>query len=457
MVRVISQETYDEVVQQNISEFEMTPEEAIVDAIKEFEAQGIDLSNIIKDMVIDDGSDILSCLDKLHACISEKDNDSTHLQLEKLKNEFDKDIARRIYAAKHNAYSILINVIKEFKDDELLVKLALKTITSLMTGHPDLLDEKGISLQVEILNTINDAETLQCLLIWIKTCCIKHEINRQNIFTSNIVEKLIKILINENVTGSEVKSVCSVLRVLVLDDDVRHEFGKAHEHATSIAKSSLNILTGLLSRFKLDRSITGDIMLTLATLLVRNEFCEVVDNAGGLKFLLDVMIDHPDVEKLNVQSLKLMKALAGNDNVKARIVTAGSAPLIVSAISRLKNSQSVVIAGLACISALSLRSPSNAGVFFDCGAPVVIIDAMKAYPESLSVQQQGSWAIRNMSVRNTTEAKEFIELGVESVLSNAVDTHGEILENDIKAALRDLGLKVNLKEIWTGKGNLMKN
>lgn len=82
---------------------------------------------------------------------------------------------------------------------------------------------------------------------------------------------------------------------------------------------------------------------------------------------------------------------------------------------------------------------------------------MKAYPESLSVQQQGSWAIRNMSVRNTTEAKEFIELGVESVLSNAVDTHGEILENDIKAALRDLGLKVNLKEIWTGKGNLMKN
>lgn len=92
----------------------------------------------------------------------------------------------------------------------------------------------------------------------------------------------------------------------------------------------------LYSGFKLDRSITGDIMLTLATLLVRNEFCEVVDNAGGLKFLLDVMIDHPDVEKLNVQSLKLMKALAGNDNVKARIVTAGSAPLIVSAISRLK-------------------------------------------------------------------------------------------------------------------------
>lgn len=115
----------------------------------------------------------------------------------------------------------------------------------------------------------------------------------------------------------------------------------------------------------------------------------------------------------------------------------------------------MVSAGLACISALSLRSPSNAGVFFDCGAPLVIIDAMKAYPKSANVQQQGSWAIRNMSIRNAMEAKEFIAHGVEDILKAAVDTHGERLENDVKAALRDLGLKVDLKERWTGKGKTL--
>ena len=39
MVRVISQETYDETVKENIAEFSMTPEEAIQDAIEQFNAQ----------------------------------------------------------------------------------------------------------------------------------------------------------------------------------------------------------------------------------------------------------------------------------------------------------------------------------------------------------------------------------------------------------------------------------
>lgn len=39
MVRIISQKTYDDVVRENIDEFGMTVEEAIEDAIKQFEAQ----------------------------------------------------------------------------------------------------------------------------------------------------------------------------------------------------------------------------------------------------------------------------------------------------------------------------------------------------------------------------------------------------------------------------------
>lgn len=42
----ITQETFDEVVQENIDEFEMTREEAVQDALQQFSKQGIDLSNI---------------------------------------------------------------------------------------------------------------------------------------------------------------------------------------------------------------------------------------------------------------------------------------------------------------------------------------------------------------------------------------------------------------------------
>ena len=105
-----------------------------------------------------------------------------------------------------------------------------------------------------------------------------------------------------------------------------------------------------------------------------------------------------------------------------------------------QESECVVTAGLACISALTLRCPSNAGVFYDCGAPLII-----------------AWAIRNMSVRNKAECSEFITHGVEDVLTSALQQHGSKLESDIKAALRDLGLKVELKEEWTGKGTSLNN
>lgn len=82
---------------------------------------------------------------------------------------------------------------------------------------------------------------------------------------------------------------------------------------------------------------------------------------------------------------------------------------------------------------------------------------MKAYPKSISVLKQAAWAVRNMSVRNKAECNEFIAHGIEDVLGNALQQHGPKIESDVKAALRDLGLKVELKERWTGKGGSLNH
>ncbi|XP_060822387.1 armadillo repeat-containing protein 6 homolog [Bombus pascuorum] len=458
MVRVITQETYDEVVNENMEQFSMTPKEAIEDAVKQFEAQGVDLSNIIKDLILNDDSElIVSSLNQINNAIEDQNYENVHHTLDKLRNELDKDIARRIYAGKKGAYNTLIKLMKACLSNATIIKSALKAITSLMNGNPDLLNDEGIALQIQILDRYPDISTLQLLLRWIRECCIKHELNRQGIFNADIFNKLKKILIRDDTSGPELRDACAVIRALVLDDDIRHEYGKAHEHASVIAKGALNVLTGLLPRYKKDKGVVGDLIITLAALIVRNEFCQEVEDAGGLKFVIDVMIDHPDSEKLNWQALKLLKALAGNDDVKSHIITSGCGPLIVSAISRMRESECVVTAGLACISALTLRCPSNAGVFYDCGAPLVIVDAMKAYPKSVTLLKQAAWAIRNMSVRNKAECSEFITHGIEDVLTSALKLHGSKIESDVKAALRDLGLKVELKERWTGKGVSMNN
>jgi S-adenosylmethionine:tRNA-ribosyltransferase-isomerase (queuine synthetase) len=42
----ITQETFDEVVKENVEEFEMDEKEAIAEAVKQFESQGVSLANV---------------------------------------------------------------------------------------------------------------------------------------------------------------------------------------------------------------------------------------------------------------------------------------------------------------------------------------------------------------------------------------------------------------------------
>lgn len=50
----------------------------------------------------------------------------------------------------------------------------------------------------------------------------------------------------DHVCGQVLKETCSLFRHLILDDDVRIEFSKAHEHARTIAADVLIELTQLL-------------------------------------------------------------------------------------------------------------------------------------------------------------------------------------------------------------------
>lgn len=88
--------------------------------------------------------------------------------------------------------------------------------------------------------------------------------------------------------------------------------------------------------------------------------------------------------------------------------------------------------------------------------PEVIVQLMKLYPESTEVQKSASWAIRNMVSRSRYQNKKFLELGVEDILQTNLRKFVKF-EFDMKAALRDLGCNVNLKEEWTGKGGMLNS
>jgi hypothetical protein len=83
--------------------------------------------------------------------------------------------------------------------------------------------------------------------------------NRQNIFKSGILDHFKLQLSTKETSITVIKGICIVLRSLVLDDDIRHEYGKASERATIIARQTLCTLTKLLSstiNFKISISNT---------------------------------------------------------------------------------------------------------------------------------------------------------------------------------------------------------
>ncbi|KAL1513146.1 hypothetical protein ABEB36_002601 [Hypothenemus hampei] len=405
-------------------------------------------------MSSEENEGITEIVQKLERLQKSKSQDATiNDTLELLKAECDKGIAQRVAAGKADAYYVLLNIYETFNEKTVQTN-TLKTLIALMTMQPDLLDARGVEFIINNLKDQNQDPQLQRLILkWTKECCVAHEMNRQKIFDAHIVD-IIKGFLTENTPNEVIREALSVSRALVLDDDIRVEFGKAHEHARVIASETLCAIMSLLSKFKSEEQINIDILLTLTALMVRSEFCKKVDDAGGLELLKSVMETFANSDKIIKNSFKLIKALAGNDECKAHMFTKGFASVMANSLLSSMKSAPAVTAGLAAVAAVTLRNPENANALYQANIADIIVDAMKYYSKEKSVQKAASWAIRNMVSRNKHQSAKFLELGVEELLMEDLKKFKDI-EYDVKAALRDLGCNVTLKEEWTGKGGAL--
>lgn len=285
-------------------------------------------------------------------------------------------------------------------------------------------------------------------LKWVQKACLLHEMNRQLIVNEDILVKHLKPLLSRD-EKEIIRNVCTCFRYLILDDDIRVEFGKAHDHARLIASECLVQLTNLMTKFKDDGDLLAELMLTIAAITVRNEFCQTIADAGGVTLIMDAMVEFPDSARVVRESFKLLKALAGNDAVKAEIIKRGAAAILESSLNRHKADETIAKSGLVCISTLALRVQENATALFEAGVAETIIETMKIHVKSKLVQRNGAWAIRNMVSRSKEQCEAWLALGAEDVLQEARTNFPQI-DQDLKSALRDLGAKVHLQEEWKG-------
>uniref|UniRef100_A0A8C4SUW2 Armadillo repeat containing 6 n=1 Tax=Erpetoichthys calabaricus TaxID=27687 RepID=A0A8C4SUW2_ERPCA len=455
----ITQETFDAAVRENIIDFEMEPEEALREAIEQFESQGVDLHNIVKTVVKNSyendeerqSHQVLEALETLQKSTESSLVDQMADSLATFTEQCKLDFANRYLAAQKGAYSVILSICNLWQGEKLLC--ALTALSALTEGQPDLLDSEGKELLISLLQDKREelAQTLVVVRI-VRHCCVKHEQNRQDLVKDGILSLLTKV-IKQNLEETElVKEACAALRVMTFDDDVRVPFGHAHEHARMIVieHNGLKVITDAAKAHMENLGVLSELCATLSRLAVRNEYCQDIVDLGGLNLMLNLLAGSLDNQELVKQVLNALRAIAGNDDVKDAISASGGIQITILALNRHVGSSQVCEQGCAALSMLALRKPENCRIIMENGGVPVVLQAMKAHPNETNLQKQACMVLRNLVSRTRDFSSAILDLGGETLINQAMVTHRDC-EDAAKAALRDLGCKVELRELWTGK------
>ncbi|KAB5535790.1 hypothetical protein PHYPO_G00121990 [Pangasianodon hypophthalmus] len=464
--RRITQETFDSAVRENIEEFDMEESEALKEAIEQFESQGVDLSNIVKavpkasseETTDDQTHEVLQALQSLKSAL-ESSSTSVLESLKLFTEQCSLGFAQRYLAAQKDAYPTLLSCCQSAGEDNEVLSATLAALSALTDGQPDLLDAEGQGFLIDTLRSHQEDPALICLGVrTVRHCCLKHEQNRQDLVKAGVLNLLTSAITQHVARPEVVKEACIALRVITFDDDVRVPFGHAHEHAKMIVleHNGLKVIVDAAKAHPENIPVLSELCATLSRLAVRNEFCQDIVDLGGLKFMMTLLADSLDCQDLVKQVLSALRAIAGNDDVKDAIVNAGGTELIVMAVNRHMSNAQVCEQGCAALCVLALRKPNNCKVIMESGGALAALQAMKTHPEEVNVQKQSCMLLRNLVSRTRDFSQPILEMGAEALIGQALASHRDC--SDVaRAALRDLGCQVELRELWTGKKGSLTN
>jgi len=462
-VKVITQETFDQVVKENIDDFDMEADEALKDAIEQFEKQEVSLKMIMKSVPEQNGKHlVIYLINHLSNLIKIENPSESEIKdvLEKLQVEFDKDISYRYQASKlTDVGSLVYKTVVLNKENQPMFIICLKTFTSLLNGQPDLINFEGIEFLITALKRCENLEVGQLILKLITLSCTSHEGNRSALVKCDGIEAILQCCEKHKESCELIRQACSALRTLTLDDDVRVQFGNAHENTKKIVNTyhGLERIFVFIKEHERDVGLASEVCLTLGKLLVRNEFCQQVVDLGALDVVIRLLHTHMSSPSLVRQCFVLIKAMSGNDDVKRAVCKSQAIDLMMLALNEHKDSPAVCESVFAAVTTVSLRNPDHCDVIMSKGFAPLVISAMEFHKNHPGVQKQACMAIRNMVVRTRNHKKPFIDFNIESLIHKARSKHGQYLDAESKAALRDLDLEVDLKTPWRNEKGSIAN
>jgi hypothetical protein len=253
----VSQDYFDQIVNENVTKFGMSEQEAIDDAINQLKSQGCELVNICKFTQAEQKEllEAMQSLNSLKSLNSEDDVNKSIGYLKIMKKKFEKDVSFRCLASKVqppevNATQIIMTHLENEAStkNNALLEQYLITFQSYLYQQSDVIDKNGLNTLIRLTQEKNysDTSVLNYLLKCLSTTCQMNESNRQHLVENGLCENLMEIFKKHKTNNDVLCEACHLIRNLLLDDDMRVEFSNAHETAKYIA-SKLNGLDVLLS------------------------------------------------------------------------------------------------------------------------------------------------------------------------------------------------------------------
>ncbi|KAM0060933.1 putative armadillo repeat-containing protein [Helianthus debilis subsp. tardiflorus] len=424
-VRSISQQAFNEMVQENIDDLGMDPAEALADAIETLTLQGVDLSGIVTDTLPGEANPLIQSIDRIKQLqLVDWTDEAVVDEVLGLLDGLDE--LMRVEGSGNGAIGARNGGV------EVMCEVCLKA----RAGGCGSVLVKGLDVLAAFLLDLQSTETFRQrggpkMLI---------EILNKETENMNILNSAFSVVAAAS-TGS-IPSLYDAIRVLLAADDNRVVASQVYGYARQFAK--VGIAEALVESLKDGISSPGLVSATIAlkAVAVNDEICRSVAEKGGIDSLL-ICIDESGVQGNKIVAkacCSLLSKLAGSDFNKSAIVERGGLNRLITLSSRLADDPSVLQEVMTIICTLCLRSPANASLAMEAGAGDLAIQSMQKFPDSYQLQKNACLMIRNLVARNPENRPVLLSNGIEKLIRNAKESHKSCKDAAV-AALRDLGLE----------------
>jgi len=492
----IQQDTFDEAVRENMEDLDMDEAEAVQDAIAQFEAQGIDLSNVLKEApsAERDAHPVVRGCAALDAAAKAGSEETMELQygegaaqstmkltfraldpaqdvgdlvgdLNALRAACERSgdegrAAQALLGAREGMDLLPSACLACLRRDELPAALWALRAALADAENRDRVGLRGLlALQACLVERRADAAVQAAAFHAAAAAMVGHEANRACLHEKcALVASAVAALKGHADDVNVVLAACAALRALTLQDDARKALNKGFDRARAAADlGALPLLNAQLAKLGTggenggasDAGATAALLLTLSRLAASNKICETLVSLGTLDRAVGLLRAHIADATVCRPACALLSALAGNDDVKQRLGEARAPELTAALLGGHLDAPAALDAAAQLLTALTTRHGSNCEAFVAGGGVEALVGAMRACPKHLALQKRCCLAVRNLAVRAEGATQALLEQGAEPLLREAMEASPE-LHDLAKAALRDMHCDVSLAQPWKG-------